>query len=269
MAVVRALWGVSSVEGRTRLAEDAHAAPSPSAAAQRTTRARQKVALPPLASIIAPIETAEANVSDMRPFALFAAVPATLDEPHPEAVRVWEPSRDDATATGAQMTQGHPRSAALETAAIAATRTGSAADCQAAVRAINAAVPVRFARGKSDLDGHSRDALDRLVAMAGDCPNVGLKVVGHADARGKAKRNLTLSQRRARAVVTYLIDKGIDAGRLEAVGYGEARPVAPNDTARNRAKNRRIELEITGASLIPQVSAQPTGQGAGNGLPDR
>jgi OOP family OmpA-OmpF porin len=71
-------------------------------------------------------------------------------------------------------------------------------------------------------------------------------VVGHADARGRAKRNLVLSQRRARAVVTYLVDKGIDAGRLEAVGYGEARPVAPNDTAQNRAKNRRIELEIKG-----------------------
>jgi len=90
-------------------------------------------------------------------------------------------------------------------------------------------------------------------------------VAGHADARGRAKRNLALSQRRARAVVTYLIQKGIDAGRLEAVGYGEARPVAPNDTPQNRAKNRRIEVEITGAA----AQGPPTRQGAGNGLPDR
>jgi len=94
-------------------------------------------------------------------------------------------------------------------------------------------------------------------------------VLGYADASGKAKRNLALSQHRAQAVVTYLIDKGIDVGRLEAVGYGEARPVAPNDSAQNRAKNRRIELEITGAEPIGAAAFPPTGQGAGNGLPDR
>jgi outer membrane protein OmpA-like peptidoglycan-associated protein len=124
---------------------------------------------------------------------------------------------------------------------------------------------VRFARGESHLDGHSRGVLERFAALAGRCPSVGLRVVGHADARGKARRNLLLSQRRARAVVGYLVDKGIDAGRLEAVGYGEARPVVPNDTARNRARNRRIELEVTGG----ERPVPTTRQGAGNGLPDR
>ncbi len=222
------------------------------------------------------LENADAKIADLRPIAPATARPAQPDavlaEPPLDAVRVWEheDANDSEAAGGAQRTQGGPRSTALETAAITADRVmHSAEDCRATARAINVSDPVRFDFGRSDLDSHGRTVLDRLVAAAGDCPRVGLKVLGYADARGKAERNLALSQRRARAVVTYLIDKGIDAGRLEAVGYGEARPVAPNDTAENRAKNRRIELEITGADPTGQVASPPTGQGADNGLPDR
>ena len=265
--LVRSLWGVSSVEGRTRLAETARAMPLPLPNPQRAKPRGEKIALPPIAKSVVMIDTAEAKASDVPPLAIEATLPTALAERRPDAVRAWEPAitPDNEPSTGAQKTQEVPPIAAVETAAIAATAARSAEGCQAAVRTINDSEPVRFARGKTNLDGPSRSVLDRLAVMAGACPQVGLKVVGHSDARGRAKRNLVLSQQRARAVVTYLINKGIDAGRLEAVGYGEARPVAPNDTARNRAKNRRIELEITGAG--PQVA--PTGQGAGNGLSDR
>jgi outer membrane protein OmpA-like peptidoglycan-associated protein len=258
--LVRSLWGVSSVEGRTRLVEKMSAMPLPLPKPRR-----EKIALPPIAKAVAMMDTVEAKASDVPPLAIDATVPAALPERRPDAVRAWEPTSDNEPSTGAQKTQEVPPIPAVETAAIAATAARSAEGCQAAVRSINDTEPVRFARGKTKLNGPSRSTLDRLAAMAGACPQVGLKVVGHADARGRAKRNLVLSRQRARAVVTYLINKGIDAGRLEAVGYGEARPVAPNDTARNRAKNRRIELEITGTGS--QVA--PTGQGAGNGLSDR
>jgi outer membrane protein OmpA-like peptidoglycan-associated protein len=102
--------------------------------------------------------------------------------------------------------------------------------------------------------------------MAG-CPQVRLRISGHADAEGPARRNLALSKRRALLIVSYLISKGIDAGRLEAVGYGETRPAAPNDTVENRAKNRRIEVEVT--RPIPEAPLSAIRQGAGNGLPDR
>jgi len=277
IALVRGLWGVRWVEDRTKRAEAALAAPSPSGSSQRAAQGadKDKIALPPLATTVAVLENADAKIADLRPVAPATARPAQSDaalaEPPLDAVRVWEheDANDSEGAGGAQRTQGGPRSTTLETAAIAAARTHSAEDCRATVRAINVTEPVRFAFGRSDLDSHERTVLDRLVAAAGDCPRVGLKVLGYADARGKAERNLALSQRRARAVVTYLIDKGIDAGRLEAVGYGEARPVAPNDTAENRAKNRRIELEITGADPTGQVASPSTGQGADNGLPDR
>jgi len=77
------------------------------------------------------------------------------------------------------------------------------------------------------------------------CPQARLLIAGHADAAGQARQNLTLSQRRAATVVSYLANKGIDAGRLEAVGYGATRPAAPNDSRANRAKNRRIEVVTT------------------------
>jgi outer membrane protein OmpA-like peptidoglycan-associated protein len=240
-----------------------------------------KSALPPLSGTIVVSERADATVTDARPFALGATAPAAIAELHPEAVPAWESAaalaapvepdaatlkvQDNELPTGAQKPQAETRLPSVETAAIAQTAAEATEACKTAVHAINITEPVRFALGKTALDGADRGVLDRLAVMAASCPEVGLKVVGHADARGPAKRNLVLSQRRARAVVAYLIQKGIDAGRLEAVGYGEAHPVAPNDTARNRAKNRRIEVEIAGAAgQVP-----PTRQGAGNGLPDR
>ena len=77
-----------------------------------------------------------------------------------------------------------------------------------------------------------------------------LQISGHADARGNTQRNQSLSERRARVVVGYLIRKGIDAGRLKAVGYGDTRPLVPNDDPHNRAKNRRIEFQVTGLHSV-------------------
>jgi len=290
IALVRSLWGVRVVEGRTRLAEEAtpaaaipaaampvavppsRSAPSPRVSVQQPTSSRTgKAALPPLEATVAQLEPAEAKLAG-GPFIVVtsSAAPVSLAEPAPDPVRAWEQETvtDSAAAADAEKTQDAPRSVAVETAALAATLARSAEVCSAAVNTINAVEPVRFGRGEFELDGHSRGVLDRFAEGAGGCPGVVLRVVGHADARGRAKRNLALSKRRARAVVTYLIDKGIDAGRLKAVGYGEARPVAPNDTAQNRAKNRRIEVELTGASQSPLASS-PTEQGAGNGLSDR
>jgi outer membrane protein OmpA-like peptidoglycan-associated protein len=75
-----------------------------------------------------------------------------------------------------------------------------------------------------------------------------IRVEGHTDDRGAEKANLDLSQRRAQAVVAYLVRKGVAAARLEAAGFGEARPIAPNDTAENRGRNRRVEFVIVGSA---------------------
>lgn len=134
----------------------------------------------------------------------------------------------------------------VATAALTRKVALAAHRCRTAAEEIRLMEPIRFATGEADLKSSEREELDRLAAAANGCPGARFKVAGHADADGPARRNMTLSLRRANVVVSYLISKGIDAGRLKAVGYGETRPVAPNDTARNRAKNRRIEVEVTG-----------------------
>ena len=72
-----------------------------------------------------------------------------------------------------------------------------------------------------------------------------VEIQGHTDDRGGAARNQTLSQSRADAVRNWLSSHGVEASRLEARGYGQARPLVPNITAGNRARNRRVQFVIT------------------------
>ena len=87
-----------------------------------------------------------------------------------------------------------------------------------------------------------------------------IQVEGHTDDRGRDAYNMQLSQRRAQAVVDYLVGKGVEASRLEAVGYGETKPIASNDTDEGRATNRRVQLTIVGERHpeIKDVDAGPT-----------
>jgi outer membrane protein OmpA-like peptidoglycan-associated protein len=234
LALVRGVWGVRTVAGRTRIVGET---PDSIGPRQMGARARTLPVPRPLATIDS------------------AVLASTLKESN--------------AAADAQQSQAAPARAAIETAAIANGRTGPAEDCGGAVRTLGASQKVRFARGEAELDGRGRAFLDRLIAVARGCPHLSLKIAGYADAEGQARRNLSLSKHRARAAVTYLLKKGIDARRLEAVGYGEAHPVAPNDTAENRAKNRRIEVEVSDLGSRLEVSSPSTRQGAGNGLPDR
>lgn len=71
-----------------------------------------------------------------------------------------------------------------------------------------------------------------------------LEIQGHTDNTGTKDRNAVLSQQRADSVRTFLISSGVEAGRLVAKGYGQDRPLAPNITAPNRAKNRRVQFII-------------------------
>jgi outer membrane protein OmpA-like peptidoglycan-associated protein len=100
---------------------------------------------------------------------------------------------------------------------------------------------VRFDTGQATLRPESLPRLDRVVEYLSHKPSARLRVAGHTDNVGRAEANRELSQRRAEAVRDYLVDQGIDGVRIEAVGYGAERPIAPNDTEEGRQKNRRIE----------------------------
>jgi outer membrane protein OmpA-like peptidoglycan-associated protein len=71
-----------------------------------------------------------------------------------------------------------------------------------------------------------------------------VRVEGHTDTKGSKDANLKLSQARAESVMTYLVSLGIDRQRIESIGYGDGRPVAPNLTGRGRELNRRVEFIV-------------------------
>ena len=89
--------------------------------------------------------------------------------------------------------------------------------------------------------------LNTLVRLLEENPTLSIVVEGHTDNQGSEQYNMTLSEKRAGAVVDYLREKGIESARLQAKGYGFSRPLETNDTEEGRAKNRRTEIKITGA----------------------
>lgn len=87
-----------------------------------------------------------------------------------------------------------------------------------------------------------RQLLDEVVEISKICPDVAIQVVGHTDAVGDKDYNLQLGERRAEAVVNYLVANGVAAERLTAISMGFSQPVADNSSAEGRAANRRIEF---------------------------
>ena len=101
---------------------------------------------------------------------------------------------------------------------------------------------VLFESGSARITGSSQAELGRLFAALQDAPGLRVRIEGHTDSQGGADSNRRLSQQRADAVVAWLVGRGVERSRLEAVGVGEGQPVASNDTAAGREQNRRVEV---------------------------
>jgi len=101
-----------------------------------------------------------------------------------------------------------------------------------------------FELGKAILTKDSFEELDKLVSIMNENPGMKIEISGHTDNTGSAVINARLSTERAKAVVNYLIENGIDSSRMKYIGYGSEQPVADNSTPEGRAKNRRVEFKI-------------------------
>ena len=104
---------------------------------------------------------------------------------------------------------------------------------------------IEFEFGKDTIRSVSMPVLDEAVAAMKEFPMVKVRIVGHTDNIGKPEANLDLSKRRAAAVKSYLVERGIEADRIETDGKGDTDPIATNDTEAGRAQNRRIEFVVT------------------------
>lgn len=103
---------------------------------------------------------------------------------------------------------------------------------------------ILFQRNSAEVTANSTATLDELAEAALACGDTRIEIAGHTDSSGGAALNQRLSQARAETVMNYLVENGVPGDRLDAVGYGEAKPIAPNTNRENRAKNRRIEFVV-------------------------
>jgi len=110
-----------------------------------------------------------------------------------------------------------------------------------------------FDTAKATLKAESEEALQAALKLMTDYPDLVIEVGGHTDNVGGAQDNEVLSQQRAASVLQWLVKAGIATARLEARGYGEAWPVADNDTDEGRAANRRVELKKISGGKIRDV----------------
>jgi outer membrane protein OmpA-like peptidoglycan-associated protein len=123
--------------------------------------------------------------------------------------------------------------------------------------------PVYFAFDNFELSEKGRQQLDKVVQLMKDYPVVRIKLVGHADAKGPADYNLKLSEKRAATALQYIVNKGIETGKLEIRAMGEKNFVAVNsnadgtDNPEGRQLNRRVEYEITGVNETLLIIRQP------------
>ena len=101
---------------------------------------------------------------------------------------------------------------------------------------------VLFRVDSAIIEPAGRRALDKTAQVLQEFPKSAVVVQGHTDATGSEEHNKRLSDRRAGAVKTYLVGRGVGAPRMSAIGYGEGYPVASNETALGREQNRRVEL---------------------------
>lgn len=113
---------------------------------------------------------------------------------------------------------------------------------KAVVKAIVINAGALFDFDKSTIREGDMPVLDKLASFLNVNTDIRIKIAGHTCNIGTNMYNARLSEARADAVKTYFVDKGVDAGRMETVGFGENQPAFDNDTRENRAKNRRVEV---------------------------
>ena len=103
---------------------------------------------------------------------------------------------------------------------------------------------ILFDTGKSSIKAESTSVMVDIITILKEYPNSKFTVEGHTDSVGSEKLNQSLSESRALSVKEFLVDKGIEEFRLSAVGYGESKPMATNNTKAGRTQNRRVEINL-------------------------
>ncbi|MEO0911623.1 MAG: OmpA family protein [Pseudomonadota bacterium] len=116
--------------------------------------------------------------------------------------------------------------------------------CEAQIETILSKAQITFPPGETEIDEASKTIIEEIARILKECPGARFEIGGHTDSQGRESSNLAISQARAVAVLNALIDMDVRQVFLVAQGYGEAAPIADNETEEGRAANRRIEFRL-------------------------
>ena len=220
------------------------------------------------------VERVEADARAEREAAVQAAVDAAAgaERERAEAERLRREAEREREAAAAAEAARIARAEAETRAAAAAEAAAREADARARAEAragllnrLSSVLPTReterglvseiggvqFATGTANLNAPARETLARFSGIVASYPELRFRIEGHTDNVGSDATNAELSLRRALTVRDYLIGLGIPAGTIDVEGFGPARPIASNETADGRARNRRVEIVISGGLLAP------------------
>jgi OmpA-OmpF porin, OOP family len=127
-------------------------------------------------------------------------------------------------------------------------------ECEAEIAGIVAASKITFEPGSATIDDNALGTMDDIAEVLKQCGDIRLEIQGHTDSQGREEMNASLSQARAQSVLNELRARRVLTSSFSAKGYGEAEPIAENDTEEGREANRRIEFKlIRPAPSIPQA----------------
>jgi OOP family OmpA-OmpF porin len=159
-------------------------------------------------------------------------------------------------------------SAASGTTIPAPAPPGDGAACVGRITDLLKGDKITFDPGSDDISTASKGLIDALAALLKQCPGTPIEVAGHTDSQGTSRNNTTLSEDRAKAVLVALAERKVDVSTLKAVGYGEDKPIADNDSDEGREANRRIEFTLIGAPTPTTAEAPAPTPAAAPGTPD-
>ncbi len=124
-------------------------------------------------------------------------------------------------------------------------------ECERRLSAVQKDGKITFEPGSATIAAGSQDIMNKIAEILTECEDLRLEIQGHTDSQGREEMNLNLSQARAQSVLNELRARRVLTASYVAVGYGESRPIAPNDTEEGREANRRIEFRL----IRPEDSA--------------
>ncbi len=129
-------------------------------------------------------------------------------------------------------------------------------ECVARLKAAQSVSKISFEPGSGTLDSAAAPLMDAIALILDDCGELPLEIQGHTDSQGRESMNQALSQSRAQAVLAALRERRVLTSSLVAKGYGEASPIADNDTEEGREANRRIEFVLAQPAVAAQTDAE-------------